>query len=284
MVPSRCVLSLTRRLICAQATEDVTMQRCIDDEGCDTSEEIAEAYIAEVKEQLPDGAVITEIAGGNHESGAERASTRRGGQDSLGDAAAAEEARSRRRHGRGWDSLKPPPRPRMGLPRDATAAAEEARSRRRRGRGGKSLATPRRPWIVRAASPSAQAVRQLRVAGLLEGPRLQGPHRKDISGGPVRGRRGGHRGDGDERLKTSACGKLMCNHHDVVYYVIITAARTTRPRLSPAKTPSRLCGPRAAPRGAASRATLYGAPPSRAAGPCSNRRAPAARAAARSCL
>mmetsp|Transcript_13650 Transcript_13650/g.42214 ORF Transcript_13650/g.42214 Transcript_13650/m.42214 type:complete len:111 (-) Transcript_13650:56-388(-) len=67
MVPSRCVLSLTRRLICAQATEDVTMQRCIDDEGCDTSEEIAEAYIAEVKEQLPDGAVITEIAGGNHE-------------------------------------------------------------------------------------------------------------------------------------------------------------------------------------------------------------------------
>ena len=54
-------------LVTAQATEDVTMQRCIDDESCDTSEVIAEAYIAEVREQLPAGAIITEIVGGNHE-------------------------------------------------------------------------------------------------------------------------------------------------------------------------------------------------------------------------
>ena len=68
------------------ATEDVTMQRCVDDDEChkrrgcrsstrveavllagDTSEEIAEAYIGKVKDQFPASAKIYEIPGGNHE-------------------------------------------------------------------------------------------------------------------------------------------------------------------------------------------------------------------------
>ena len=43
------------------------MQRCIDDDECDTSEELAAAYVDRVRDQLPASATIYEIAGGNHE-------------------------------------------------------------------------------------------------------------------------------------------------------------------------------------------------------------------------
>ena len=49
------------------ATEDVTFQRCIDDDECDTSLSLAEAYIEEVSAQLPATAQISLIEGGNHE-------------------------------------------------------------------------------------------------------------------------------------------------------------------------------------------------------------------------
>ena len=49
------------------ATEDVTFQRCIDDDECDTTTALAEAYIGEIRDQLPATAEIAVIEGGNHE-------------------------------------------------------------------------------------------------------------------------------------------------------------------------------------------------------------------------
>ena len=51
------------------ATEDVTMQRCVDDDECDTSssEAIADAYIERTRDQFPSSAKLYRIDGGNHE-------------------------------------------------------------------------------------------------------------------------------------------------------------------------------------------------------------------------